>query len=71
MCAMTKFEKLEKIDKLIANGMDEAGVVQVLELIGAPTYDEATIREVKLYCDLLPMGEEDPYTHEQRYLNFL
>ena len=68
---MTKFDKLAKIDNLITESMDAPGVQSVLELIGAPNYDIDTIKEMKLYSDLLPMGEQDPYTEEQRYLHFL
>lgn len=68
---MSKSEKLEKFEKLVAGGMDVAGVRKVLEIIGAPTYDDETIRDIVLYGDMLPMGEEDPYTEEQRYLHFL
>ena len=68
---MSKAEKLEKFEKLVAAGMDVAGTREVLQMIGAPDYDDETIRELVLYGDLLPMGEEDPYTEEQRYLHFL
>lgn len=68
---MKKFEKLEKFEKLVKNGMDVAGVQESLKLIGAPVYDEDTLAELTLYSDLLPMGEQDPYTQEQRFLHFL
>lgn len=68
---MTKKEKLEIIDKLIAKGLSASSVVEILKLIGAPNYDEQTIKEIKLYSEHLPMGKEDPYTEEQRYLHFL
>lgn len=68
---MSKVEKLEKFEKIVAAGMDVAGTREVLQMIGAPDYDDETIRELTLYSDMLPMGEEDPYTEEQRYLHFL
>lgn len=68
---MTKFEKLAKFDKLVAQGMDAAGVKETLELIGACQYDTQTFEELTIYTDLLPLSKEDPYTEEQRYLHFL
>lgn len=68
---MTKFEKLAKFDKLVAQGIDAAGVKETLELIGAYPYDKQTIQAIVLYSDLLPLAKEDPYTEEQRYLHFL
>lgn len=68
---MGKSEKLEKFEKLVAAGMNVAGTHEVLQMIGAPDYDDEIIREMVLYSDLLPMGEQDPYTEEQRYLHFL
>ena len=68
---MNKSEKLQKFEKIVASGMDVAGAREVLRMIGAPDYDDETISKLTLYSDLLPMGEEDPYTEEQRYLHFL
>lgn len=68
---MNKSEKLQKFEKIVASGMDVAGTREVLRIIGAPDYDDETISKLTLYSDLLPMGEEDPYTEEQRYLHFL
>ena len=68
---MTKNEKLETIDKLIKKGVTSASVVEILKLIGAQGMDEQSLKELKLYSEFLPMGEEDPYTEEQRYLHFL
>ena len=68
---MTKQDKLNKIDKMIKEGLTSASVLEILKLIGANGMDEQSLKELKLYSDFLPMAEEDPYTEEQRYLHFL
>ena len=68
---MTKRDKLNKIDKMIKEGLTSASVLEILKLIGANGMDEQSLKELKLYSDFLPMAEEDPYTEDQRYLHFL
>lgn len=68
---MNKFEKLAKIDNLIADQLKANSVMLILNLIGIENFDKDAICELKLYTDFLPMSEQDPYTEEQRYLHFL
>ena len=68
---MTKQDTLNKIDKMIKEGLTSASVLEIMKLIGANGMDEQSLKELKLYSDFLPMAEKDPYTEEQRYLHFL
>lgn len=68
---MTKQDKLNKIDKMIKEGLTSASVLEILKIIGVSGMDEQSLKELKLYCEYVPMFDEDPYTEEQRYLHFL
>lgn len=68
---MSKSEKLEKFENLVKEGMDASGVRNVFSMIGAPDMNEEDISNMRVYPDHLPMGKEDPYTPEQRFLHIL
>ena len=57
---MNKQDKLNKIDKMIKEGLTTASTNEVLQLIGAQTMDEDYLADLKLYSDHLPMAKEDP-----------
>jgi len=63
--------KLDEIGALIGNGLDTEGTLRILRLLDGPTYSQASLEELTLYSELLPMAQEKPFTREQRYLHFL
>lgn len=64
-------EKLQIFENYIKEGLSTKNMIKCLQLIGAQSYDEETLENMKIYSDYLPMMEEDPYTQEQRYMHIL
>lgn len=67
---MNNEQMLTKIQNYIQNGLNKEGFVEILNMIGANT-GESNPTEYKLWGDYLPLGVENPYTDEQRYLHIL
>lgn len=63
-------EKLKRIESLIATGPDTDATVEILREIGFCVETEE-IRSFRLWGDYLPVGIDEPYTEEQRYLHIL
>lgn len=64
-------EKLKRFEQLADEGMNAKNTVEALKLIGIDCYDEQTIESFRLWGDYMPMGDDDPYTPEQRNLHIL
>lgn len=64
-------EKLKAFQELVDDGMSSKNTVKAFELIGINGYDEELVKTFKLWGDFMPMGDEDPYTEEQRNLHIL
>ncbi|UKI21833.1 MAG: hypothetical protein L6V83_02350 [Christensenella sp.] len=64
-------EKLKAFQELVDDGMSAKNTVKAFELIGINGYDEELVKTFKLWGDFMPMGDEDPYTEEQRNLHIL
>jgi len=64
-------QKLDEISVIIGDGLDTAGVLNILGLLDGPAYSKEFLEELTLYSELLPLGREKPFTQEQRYLHFL
>lgn len=63
--------KLDEIGTIIKNGLDTDGTLRILQIIDGPIYSKEFLEELTLYSELLPLGRENPFTQEQRYLHFL
>ena len=63
-------EKLKKATKLISKEITAEEAVEVLKIIGLEV-DKDEIKDYRLWGDLMPMGDENPYTDSQRYLHIL
>lgn len=63
--------KLNAFRALAEEGMTCKNTVKAMELIGFDGYDEEFVRSFKLWGDLMPRGDEFPYTEEQRNLHIL
>lgn len=64
-------KKLEELEEIIRSGLDEAGTERILQLLEGPVFSKELLRGLTLYCELLPLGREHPFTAQQRYLHFL
>lgn len=64
-------EKLKAFQELVDDGISSKNTVKAFELIGINGYDEELVKTFKLWGDFMPMGDEDPYTEEQRNLHIL
>lgn len=64
-------EKLKAFQELVDDGMSSKNTVKAFELLGINGYDEELVKTFKLWGDFMPMGDEDPYTEEQRNLHIL
>jgi len=62
---------LDEIATIIKNGIDTEGTIRILKILDGPAYSKEFLEELTLYSELLPMGREEPFTQEQRYLHFL
>lgn len=63
-------EKLMRATKLISKEITAEEAVEVLKIIGLEVGKDE-IKEYRLWGDLMPMGDENPYTDSQRYLHIL
>ncbi len=63
--------KLDEIEGIITEGLDAEGTLQILKLLDGPACSKEFLEEITLYSELLPLGRENPFTPEQRYLHFL
>jgi len=64
-------QTLEEIRGLLDAGLNARGTQRVLKILDGPPYSEELLQELVLYGELLPLGQESPFTPEQRYLHFL
>lgn len=64
-------EKLREINAIIQAGIEVEGVRRIFQLLEAPAYSNELIEDLTLYSELLPLGQENPFSPEQRYLHFL
>lgn len=64
-------KKLEQIKKLFEEGLTTENTLKVFDVIGIKDFDKDTLESFRLWGDYLPIGEEIPYTQEQRYLHIL
>ncbi len=62
---------LEEIKAIFDDGLDAAGTQRILKILDGPPYARELLEELALYSELLPLGQENPFTREQRYLHFL
>ncbi|MDQ5984489.1 MAG: 2,3,4,5-tetrahydropyridine-2,6-dicarboxylate N-acetyltransferase [Syntrophus sp. SKADARSKE-3] len=62
---------LEEIGSIFDAGLDAEGTLRILKILDGPPYARELLEELILYSELLPLGQEKPYTREQRYLHFL
>lgn len=63
--------KLDEAGEIIAKGLDAEGTLQILKILDGPEYSKEFLEELTLYSELLPLGRENPFTPEQRYLHFI
>ncbi len=63
--------KLEEIENILEAGLDSGGTRRVFGLLEGTGLSEGVLENLKLYSELLPLGCENPFTKEQRYLHFL
>jgi acetyltransferase-like isoleucine patch superfamily enzyme len=63
--------KLDEIGVIIRDGLDTEGALNILKLLDGPAYSKDFLEGLTLYSELLPLGRENPFTKEQRYLHFL
>jgi len=68
---MSITEKLTKIEKIITIGIDKPGVLEALEVMGAPGFPVDILEEMRLYSEYLPKAATLGFTPEQKYLHFL
>lgn len=64
-------DKLNEVRCLVQNGIEEQGVVRILQIIGAPNFPLEILTDMRLYSEYLPMAQKLGFTNEQRYLHFL
>lgn len=66
-------QKLKSIEELIADGLDAERTARALEILGFAAQKDAAqmVRGFVLWGDTMPMGDEHPYTEEQRDLHIL
>jgi acetyltransferase-like isoleucine patch superfamily enzyme len=64
-------KRLAEIGEIVQSNLDVEGVQRILKLIEAPAYSAEILDELRLYSELLPLGEERPFTTKQRFLHFL
>lgn len=64
-------DRLNEVRCLVQNGIEEQGVVRILQIIGAPGFPLEILNGMRLYSEYLPMAAELGFTSEQRYLHFL
>ena len=64
-------ERLSSIRIVLEAGLDDAGLEEILELLGASAFPRELIPEIRLYSEYLPKVDELGFTLEQRYLHFL
>ena len=63
-------KKLSEVESLVRSGLDTKKAVAVLRCIGLEMTEEC-LESFRLWGDYLPVGIEEPYTQEQRYLHIL
>lgn len=63
--------KLEKVASLIAEGLNAERTLTIFDIIGLKDFTAEELKEYRLWGDYLPVGVEEPYTDEQRYLHIL
>lgn len=68
---MNTAEKLEKVQKIVASGLDGQGVAHILQLTGIAGYPVEDLSELRLYSDFLPRVDDFGLTESQRLLHFL
>ena len=64
-------QTLEEITGILDGGLNARGAQLILKILDGPPYSEELLEELVLYSELLPLGQESPFTREQRYLHFL
>lgn len=64
-------QALEEIQVILDAGPDAEGTLRILKILDAPPYSQVLLEELVLYSELLPIGQEKPFTSQQRYLHFL
>lgn len=68
---MNNSEKLEKVEKIVASGLDRQGTAYVLQLTGIIGHPVENLSELRLYSDFLPRVDDFGCTESQRFLHFL
>lgn len=64
-------QTLTEIQGIVGSGLDYAGTLRVLGLMGESSFPLEFLQETKLYSEYLPKAAEHPFTEEQRCLHFL
>lgn len=67
---MNTVERLAAIERTFDAGLDAAGLVEVLRLLGA-SMPAGVIPEIRVYSEYLPKADELGFSSEQRHLHFL
>ncbi len=64
-------QTLAEIQAILDAGPDAEGTGRILKILDGPPYSKGILEELVLYSELLPLGQERPFTPAQRYLHFL
>jgi acetyltransferase-like isoleucine patch superfamily enzyme len=64
-------ERLEKVRKIIAAGLDARSTTEVLGLMGTTGFPPEILEELRLYSELLPRVSDYGFSGHQRFLHFI
>lgn len=64
-------QRLATVERILNLDLDADGTYKILKLVGASSFPQDILAELKLYSECLPMADETSYTDKQRYMHFL